>query len=89
MTGSHYLRYYADGTCAWWPALEAKFSNNGVTYTHYQVDGDVLDTDPNPQGLTIHRYKRIKFTRDTMTIIGEESEHEIYERVVPDLEPGK
>jgi hypothetical protein len=87
----HYIRYYADGTCAWWPAIEAKFSNNGVTYTRYQVDGDILDLDPNPnpQSLTIHRYKGLKFNRDTMTIIGEESEHEIYERVVPDIEPGK
>jgi len=75
-------------TCAWWPAIEAKFSHSGVTNTRYQVDGDVLDTDPNPQSLTHHRYKRIKFKRDTMTVIGEESEREIYERVVPDLEPG-
>ncbi len=89
VTGLHYIRYYADGTCAWWPALEAKFSTNGITYTRYQVDGNVLDTDPHPDSLTSHRYKLLTFKHDTMTIIGEESEHEVYERVLPDLEPGK
>ena len=89
VTGLHYIRYYADGTCAWWPAIEAKFSNDGVTYTRYQVDGDILDRDPQPNSLMFHRYKLLRFKRTRMTIIGEESEHEIYERVVPDLGPGK
>jgi len=89
VSGLHYIRYYADGTCVWWPSVEAEFSHNGATYTRYQVDGDVLDTDPDPHSLTNHRYKRIKFQRDKMTIIGEESERDMYERVVPDLEPGK
>ena len=89
VTGLHYIRYYPDGTCAWWPAIEAEFSHNGVTYTRYQVDSDVLDTDPDPDSLTFHRYKRIKFKPDNMTVIGEELERDIYERVVPDLEPGK
>jgi hypothetical protein len=89
VTGLHYIRYYADGTCAWWPAIEAKFSNNGVTYTRYKVDRDVLDTDPNPQSLSFHRYKLLRFKRDTMTVIGEESDHDTYERVIPDLEPGR
>lgn len=89
VTGLHYMRFYADGTWAWWPAIEEKFSNNGVTYTHYQVDGDNLDQDPKPNSLMFHRYKLLRFKGDRMTVIGEESEHEIYERVVPDLEPGK
>ena len=88
VTGLHYVRYYADGTCAWWPAIEPRFSTNGVTYTRYQVDGDVLNLDPNPDSLSFHRYKLLRFRRDTMTIIGEESEHETYERVLPDIEPG-
>ena len=89
VTSLHYIRYYADGTCAWWPAIEAKFSKGGVTYTRYQVAGDILDGDPKPNSLMFHRYKLLKFKRDRMTVIGEESEHEIYERVVPDLDPGK
>jgi hypothetical protein len=89
VTGSLYIRYYADGTCAWWPALEAKFSNHGVTYARYQVNGNVLDTAPDPHSLTFHRYKLLRFNRNTMIVIGEESEYETYERVVPDLEPGR
>ena len=89
VTSPHFIRYYSDGTCAWWPALEAKFSTNGVTYTRYRVEGDVLDTDPNPDSLTFHRYKVLKFKRDTMTVIGEESDRYVYRRVIPDLEPGK
>jgi hypothetical protein len=87
VAGLHYTRYYADSTCAWWPALEPKFSTNGVTYTRYQVDGDVLDLDPKPDSLMFHRYMLLRFKRDTMTVIGEESEREVYERVAPDLEP--
>src|SRR5689334_19167168 len=68
VTGFHYTRYYADGTAAWWPALEEKFSTNGVTYTRYQVDGDVLNLDPNPDSLTFHRYKLLRFKRNTMTV---------------------
>ncbi len=89
VTGLHYIRYYADGTCAWWPAIEAKVSSNGVTYTRYQVDKDVLDGDPNPDSLMIHKYSILKFKHGTMTVVGEESTHETYERVVPDLEPGR
>jgi len=60
-----------------------------VTYTRYQVDGYVLNTDPNPDSLSFHQYKLLRFKRDTMTVIGEESERETYERVLPDLEPGR
>ena len=91
VTGLSYTRYYADGTCAWWPAIEVKFSNNGVTYTHYKVDGNVLDTAPNADPIygPFHRYKLIKFKGGTMIIIGEENDHDVFERVIPDLEPGK
>ena len=88
VTGSHYIRYYSDGTSAWWPAPAGKFSTNGVTYTRYQVDGNVLNSDPRPDSLMNHRYSLLKFRGDTMTVIGEETDRSIYRRVVPDLEPG-
>ena len=89
VTSPRYIRYYADGTCAWWPSIEAKFSTNGVTYTRYRLEGAVLDTDPDLDSMTFHRYKLVKFRGDTMTVTGEESVQDVYERVVPDLEPGQ
>lgn len=89
VTSQHYVRFYPDGTCAWWPAIEAKFSINGVTYSRYRVEGAVLNTDPDPNSSTLHRYKLMKINGDKMTLIGEESERDVYQQVVPNLEPGK
>ena len=89
VTSPHYIRYYACGASAWWPAIEGKFSTSGVSYTRYRLEGAVLDTDPEPDSMTLHRYKLVKFRGDTMTVTGEESEQNVYERVVPNLEPGQ
>jgi hypothetical protein len=88
VTSPDYVRFYADGTCAWWPAIEAKFSTNGVTYSRYRVEGALLNLDPDPNSFSFHRYKLMKIKGDKMTLIGEESDREVYQRVVPNLEPG-
>jgi hypothetical protein len=90
VTSPFHIRYYADGTLAWWPALEAKYSSNGVTYTCYRLEGTVMDTDPDPDPdrPTFHRFKQVKIRGDKMTVIGEESDKNVYRRVVRNLEPG-
>lgn len=91
VAGHHCIRFFADGTVAWWPAIEARYSSNGVTYSQYRLDGKVLDSDPHPEPGTwaVHRYKRVRFRGDRMFVTGEESEEGVYVRVVPDLEPGQ
>ena len=91
VTSPHYIRYYADGKCAWWPAIELKFSTNGVTYCRYRLEGKVLDSDPDPEpnNPMFHRFKQVKISGDKITVVGEESERNVYQRVVPNLEPGQ
>ncbi len=90
VTTPYHIRYYADGKLAWWPALEAKYSSNGVTYTRYRLEGTVMDTDPDGDldRPPFHRFKKVKIRGDKMTVIGEESDENVYRRLVPDLEPG-
>jgi hypothetical protein len=91
VTSPHYTRYYTDGACAWWPALEVNFSTNGVTHCRYRLEGEVMDTDPDPDPNrpVFHRFKQVKIRGDKMTTVGEESDQDVYQRVVPDLEPGQ
>src|SRR5437899_707290 len=83
VTSPHYIRYYTDGKCAWWPALEPKFSTNGITYCRYRLARKVLDTDPDPHpnNPTFHRFKRVRIRGNKMTVVGEESDENVYERV--------
>jgi hypothetical protein len=88
VTTPHHIRYYADGTYAWWPAIEAKFSTKGITYGRYHLEGKFLVVEAVEGNLDSKDYMDIR--GDKMIIIGgHESERNIYHRVVPDLEPGK
>ena len=87
VTSPFYVRYYPDGRSAFWPPIEAKFATNGATLGRYTVDGSFLISEPREK--VIHAYSRATIKGDVMTIVGEESEHYVYKRVVPDLEPGE
>ena len=43
----------------------------------------------DPSQEIIHSHIHMKIKGDKMTLIDEESEHLVYQRVVPDLDPGK
>ena len=83
-----YIRYYADGTAATWPAPEDwPTTVAGVSHGRYHLEGQclVIETgagkdDPKP---------RMEVKGDEMILISNESDRLIYRRIVPDLEPGK
>jgi hypothetical protein len=82
-----FMRFYSNGTSASWPAPNGFSTTNGVSRGGYHFEGAllVLETGAGKRDPKC----KLEITGDQMTVIGEETNHLIYHRVVPDLEPGK
>ena len=82
-----FVRYYADGKAATWPAPNGWSTTNGVSHGGYHLDGNFLVIETG-EG-TNDPKSQIQIRGNEMTLINDESNRLIYHRVVPDLQPGK
>jgi hypothetical protein len=88
ITEPFFIRYYTNGAAATWPAPDSwGTTTNGVSHGGYHLEGEFLVIETGA-GKNDPKAK-IEIRGDEMTVIGDETNHLIYHRVVPDLEPGK
>ncbi len=81
-----YIRYYANGTLASWPAPKSWSDSKGVSRGHYAITNGFLVLKT---GSTDSPKSRIQIQKDQMKFKTGEGVQLIYQRVLPTVEPGR